>query len=248
MAEKRPYVVTIAGHDPSSGAGLNADIKTFEQHKVQGLSVCTAITVQTDDKFQSVKWVDESLIIEQLEMLLVHFNPSHFKIGITENTNSLSAIIDKILKHNSKSKIIWDPVLKTSTGSDLLEVEQEKLFSILEKIELITPNYNESIILGNNQDGMTATENLAKYCKVLLKGGHNPNSIGRDYLFTNEKVYPFKPKAKNVSSKHGSGCVYASALTACLAKGYPLVKACLKAKQYTEKFLGSNKSLLGYHK
>ena len=84
---------------------------------------------------------------------------------------------------------------------------------------------------------------------MFLKGGHAEKKVGYDTLFLKEgKQFSFRPKTKNIFSKHGSGCVLSSALTANLAKGEDLQRACLKAKQYTERILSSNKTLLGYHK
>ena len=82
MSLERPYVCTIAGHDPSGGAGLNADLKVFEQHMVYGFSVCTATTVQTDNEFFEINWVDAKIIKNQLLRLVKKFTIKFFKIGI----------------------------------------------------------------------------------------------------------------------------------------------------------------------
>ena len=99
------------------------------------------------------------------------------------------------------------------------------------------------------KDEKKASQDLSKFCNVFLKGGHNENDLGRDFLFTTEgKEFSFRAKQKVEVGKHGSGCVLSSAIITNLARGYKLHRACLRAKQYTAEFLNSNKNLLGYHK
>ena len=85
MAEDRPYVLTIGGHDPSGGAGITADIKTMESIGVQGMSVCTALTFQTEDYFEGLVWVEKKELKKQLKPILEQYNIKVVKIGIIEN-------------------------------------------------------------------------------------------------------------------------------------------------------------------
>ena len=147
-------------------------------------------------------------------------------------------------------KIIWDPILKASAGFEIHKnLDKEKLLSILKNIFLLTPNTQEINSFTGSNDPMKSAEQLSTHCNILLKGGHSEKKKGYDYLFTSEgKVYPFRPKKISENSKHGSGCVLSSAITANLALGNNLQRSCLKAKDYATKFLTSNKTLLGYHK
>lgn len=249
MPKQRPYVLSIAGFDPSGGAGLLADIKTFEAHKVNGLAVCSALTWQNDITFKKVQWVNVEEMIEQAGLLFDRFTISYVKIGLVENWQTLYRLTQYLKSKNPKVKVILDPVLKASAGFTFHEkVKKEELVEILETVFLITPNWDEVKMLYPDQEPLEGSKALGKHCHVLLKGGHNKENQGKDYLFYKDKIYPFNPKKVVRYPKHGSGCVLSSAITAQLARGYKLHKACLKAKTYVSWFLGSNESLLGYHK
>ena len=156
-------------------------------------------------------------------------------------------LIDKIIAKQPNIKIVWDPVLSASAGVDFGQ-DLSELSVVLEKVFLITPNWSEAIKLSGNDDAIAGAKELSNITKILLKGGHNPENLGRDILFDDEGELFFKPKPGNYSPKHGSGCVYASALAATIAKGYPQQKAILKAKRYIEYFLASSNTLIGRHK
>jgi len=255
--KKRPNILTIAGFDPSNGAGLTADVKTFEILKCYGLSVCTANTVQDDVEFKTCHWMSVEVILDQIEVLFKRFQINYVKIGIVENWETLLVIVDKLLEFNPKMKIILDPVLTSSsnfdfhsnvTSSPVEMSHQDLLEGILSKIYLLTPNYNEIEQLYPEKDISETIKHISSITNLFLKGGHHPDELGKDVLFTSEgKQFSLNPKLKNCSEKHGSGCVLSSAITSYLALGFPLLKACYRGKRYTEKFLSSNKSLLGFH-
>lgn len=248
MPRNRPYVHIIAGHDPSSGAGLSADIKTLEANKVYGLSVCTALTWQHESKLDAVEWISVAKILSALEILVEKYPLQWIKIGIVENIEVLGEIVSWIKGRNPIAQIILDPVFTASVGKAFHEqVEQEKWLHVFSHCHLITPNWEEMQLLFPEDDPIYSARSLGEQVIVYLKGGHNPDDPGRDYLFTGKKEYSFRPKGEHISPKHGSGCVLASAITANLARGYPLHKACLRAKGYTARFLSSHPSLLGYH-
>ncbi len=247
MRQERKYVLSIAGFDPSGGAGLLADIKTFEAHKVHGLGVISANTFQNDTEFLRVDWIPVESIIEQIDILRKRFSFEYIKIGLIENFEVLKKVIGHCLKVMANCRIIWDPILKASAGFGFHK-DLSLLADILPKVFLLTPNSEEVQVLGG-KNVEESTNSLAQQCHVLLKGGHRTDKPGYDSLYMKEgKQFSFRPKMKEVSSKHGSGCVLSSAIAANLAKGEELKRACLMAKEYTEKFLSSNKTLLGHHK
>lgn len=246
--KKRPNILTIAGFDPSNGAGLTADIKTFETLKCYGLSVCTANTIQNDIEFKACHWTAIDVVLNQIDILFHRFEIHFVKIGIVENWDTLSIIIHRLQVLSPDIKIILDPVLKSSSDFHFHSDNSEKLDDILSKIYLLTPNYNEIEQLYSEKNREDTLAYIASKTNVLLKGGHRTDNIGRDVLYLiNKKQFTLNPKSFNCSEKHGSGCVLSSAITSYLALGYPILKACKKGKQYTEKFLSSNKSLLGFH-
>src|SRR5690606_34283761 len=112
--KKRPYILSVAGFDPSGGAGVLADIKTFEAYKTIGLGVSTALTYQTEDSFLGVDWHTEKQLEMQLETLLKRYPVEIAKIGLVESLNSLDHILDILQNYRPGMKIIWDPILKAS--------------------------------------------------------------------------------------------------------------------------------------
>lgn len=248
MLPERKYVMSIAGFDPSGGAGLLADIKTFEQHKVHGLSVSTATTLQTENKFYSIQWADLKEVINAVDVLMNSYPLQVIKIGIVPSFDFLSQLVMHIKNKNATIKIIIDPIIKSTTGFDFQkEIPEEKLISVLSTIFLLTPNVEEAMFLSNNTDVETAANKLSKYCNVLLKGGHHKTSIGVDYLYSENTCVELKPTFHNLSAKHGSGCVLSAAIASNLALGFDLKTSCIHAKNYVERFLSSSNSLLGYH-
>jgi hydroxymethylpyrimidine/phosphomethylpyrimidine kinase len=247
----RPFVLSIAGFDPSGGAGLLADVKTFESLGCYGLAVNTANTIQNDMKFEACHWTSEAIILQQLELLLKSFPVEVVKIGIFENLQILNKVIDKLLVKNKSIKIIWDSVLKSSSGFSFQEPQefQKNLESVLERIFLVTPNFNEMKMFYPELNMEETIMKISSKTNLYLKGGHRSEDIGLDELFTTEgESLSFKPGRNDCSEKHGSGCIVSSALAANLALGESLPEASRKAKEYIEKVLASNKTLLGYHK
>lgn len=236
---QQPTTISIAGFDPSAGAGVLSDIKTYEQHTVQGFGVNTALTYQNDCEFDGLDWCSEKQIVQQIEVLQRRFQIDYAKIGLIENLTVLKAIIAQLKKQGTQ--IIWDPILKASAGYEFhSEMDKSDLVSVLKKCYLVTPNKDEFEFLNTICD-------LKKYCSVLLKGGHENGLESIDVLYTNGIEIPFANKRLN-TSKHGSGCVLSAATTANLCKGVNLEKAIKNAKHYTTQYIMSTDTLLGQHK
>jgi hydroxymethylpyrimidine/phosphomethylpyrimidine kinase len=248
MTYQRPIALSIAGFDPTGGAGILADIKTFEQNKCLGFGVITANTIQTESDFLSANWMDIEQVLASLKPLFQNYVINIVKIGIVQNLETLKEIVLYLTKQNPTIKIVWDTVLASSSGYNLLDgFTQSDLTEILKKCYLITPNFNEVKLLANKQDAQESVDFLKKYCNVYLKGGHNLSEIGVDYLFYNQTKLKIQTQASLLSAKHGSGCVLSSAIVSRLALSEELEKACMEAKIYVEKILASNTQLLGYH-
>lgn len=249
MPTNRPFVLSIAGFDPSAGAGVLADIKTFEQHRVYGFAINTANTIQTENEFVAIQWTALDFVLQSIETLFNSYEIKAVKIGIIPSLNYLQSIVFLIKKLSPKTKIVWDTVLKSSTEFDFLTLQnQNDLILILNQIDLITPNYNEILKLGISETSVEIiTERLSKNCAVLLKGGHHPSKIGTDFLHTQNQFFRLSPKNTEIFQKHGSGCVLSAAITANLALEQELLIACKNAKNYTENFLLSNPTQLGNH-
>lgn len=258
MSKNRPFVLTIAGFDPSGGAGVLADIKTFEQHRVYGFAINTGNTIQTEKEFFEMQWTNLTFVLKSLEKLFGNYAINAVKIGIVPSLEYLKEIVFTIKKLSPKTKIVWDTVLKSSTDFDFLCIENRlNLTRILNQIDLITPNYDEIKIIFPNFSPLSCFINSLSpvrresnediICSVLLKGGHNPNEMGVDYLYTDNEIHQLLPKAIECYEKHGSGCVLSAAITANMALEQNLKTACEKAKIYTENYLLSNPTKLGFH-
>lgn len=243
MSGKRPYCLTIAGFDPSGGAGIVADCKTFEQLRVQGLSVLTANTIQTEDAFVSANWIPQETILAQLELLLERYPVRHIKIGLIENAEVLLAILDLLHARIERPFILWDPILAATaaSGNDSLPQQRfsEKLPEILQRISFMTPNIPE-------YETLFGTDQPPGQVQLYLKGGH-AEQPGTDLLFAEGKRYPFRAHVKTALSKHGTGCILSAAILAHSSRRFPLVRTCLLSKRYVERALVSNATLLAYH-
>ncbi|MHC0443804.1 hydroxymethylpyrimidine/phosphomethylpyrimidine kinase [Flavobacterium sp. 3-218] len=244
MSANRPFVLTIAGLDPSSGAGILADIKTFEQHKVTGFAISTANTIQTENQFYEIQWTDLSFVIRSIETMFLNYKISVVKIGIVSSLNDLNQIVSTVKKLSPLTKIVWDPVLKSTTKFEFMTIEDRlDLKKILSKIDLITPNYHEAEILF--PDFISKENEFSS--SILLKGGHNEKALGIDRLFLKNEVLELLPSDKKCFEKHGSGCVLSSAIASNLALEQTLTEACKNAKIYIENYLTSTSTLIGYH-
>ncbi len=249
MNYNRPIVLSIAGFDPCAGAGVLADIKTFEQHQCLGMAVNTSITNQVEDKFISVKWFSSEEIIEYIKPLINKYKIDFVKIGIIENLDTLHKVVSYLKQTNKAIKIIWDTVLSASSGFNFIDnLDKTKLIEVLQNIYLITPNTNEVKKLSGLESEQDAAKYLSNYCQVLLKGGHSIDKEGIDFLFSNNNITEIqKQTSSTISPKHGSGCILSSSITANLALGNDIETACIKAKKYIETILNSNTNLLAYH-
>jgi hydroxymethylpyrimidine/phosphomethylpyrimidine kinase len=241
----------VAGFDPSGGAGVLADAKTFENQKVLGLGVVSAITYQHESLYIGTNWLSFGEIKKQLEPLFEKYKIDWVKIGLIENFDVLTELVDYLITQNSKVRIILDPILKATAAKESFneQVDRDKFRQITPKLFMITPNWEEIKLLLSGQDPLEASSELSMDCHVFLKGGHRAEKLGYDTLFVKggQKSFSYKSKQHIKYPKHGSGCVLSSAILANLAKGYPLHKSCLLAKRYIEDFLNSNSTLLGWH-
>ncbi len=247
MQSKHPCILSIAGFDPSGGAGILADVKTFEQLQVHGIAACTAITLQTESEFKGVAWIPGHQIEMQIETLLQKYPVQFAKIGLIQNLEVLDDLLLFMKRKFPAVNIIWDPILKSSSGFSFHDhFDEALLFNILSKIFLITPNETEARQLMQAEDGMIAARNLHRFCRVFLKSYTSGNEHA-DILFEDGKEVILKSTLLHNSEKHGSGCVLSAAIGAMLSKGIDLQGACTIAKQYTHDFMASSEGLLGMH-
>ncbi len=243
-----PYVMSIAGFDPSAGAGILSDIKTIEANGGYGFGVVSAITCQNDIAFEKVTWLPLIEIKEQIDVLLKRFEIRYFKIGLIQSLEVLYQLITYIKEKVPVAVIIWDPILKASAGFVFhRSIEKDMLQQVFSNVTCITPNIPEAHQLfgADNLSERLLTE--SDQYNIYLKGGHSDNANATDILFAKKQTHLFTNQRIANGEKHGSGCVLSTAFTTQLAIGKDLSTAASNANQYTNHFLLSNKSLLGYH-
>lgn len=248
MQQHRHYVISLAGFDPSAGAGILADIKTFEQLGVYGLGVCSALTIQLEDRFHHVQWITTEQIVRQLHLLLEKYDVEYIKIGIVESLSKLHEILLFLSNHFPKVKAIWDPVRKTSTGFEFHPGDNVKEFTACCRlVYLITPNAEEAKAWTGRDDAMAAALSLQPFTNIFLKSYQAADGSIMDVLLQGDQRWNFDSPPLNGFKKHGSGCVLSAAITALLAQGNDMKNSCGWAKSYTFEFLKSANDLLGEH-
>jgi hydroxymethylpyrimidine/phosphomethylpyrimidine kinase len=249
MAVTPPVVLTIAGFDPSSGAGITADIKTIAAHECYGVSCITALTVQSTQGVRRVAGVDPKIIAETLQELVSDLAVEAVHIGMLGNEQVVEVVAD-FLGQARLPHVVLDPVLKSSSGADLLDAAGTRLLieRLIPLAELVTPNLDEASVLTGmavtNLDQMrkaAARLHSLGAANVVVTGGHLEKAI--DLLSfttargTEQEVFQADHQRSN--STHGTGCAFATALACHLAHGRGLPEAVLLSKVYVSAAIGN---------
>ena len=231
--------LTIAGSDPSGGAGLQADLKTFHQHGVYGMAVVTLVTVQNTRSVTRVDVLEPALVRQQLEAVLSDIPPGAVKTGALGNAAVISAVAEAL--RGQRAPLVVDPVMISKHGHPLLAAEAQGALveRLLPLTTLLTPNTHEAgALLGRPittlEEAEAAARELAQRGPraVLVKGGHLTGSEAVDVLFAEGMLTHFRAPRVETKHTHGTGCTYASAIAAGLALGKPLRTAIDDAKRW----------------
>ena len=241
-------ILTIAGSDPSSGAGIQSDIKTFSSFDCHGLTAITAITSQNSSKFSNVEAVSPKMLEDQMESIFSDFKVNSIKIGMVFNSAIIKTIHKKI--KNLNIPIVVDPVLKSTTGGLLLETKAIPDFKkyIISISTVITPNKYELEMLSGKK--IRTRKDISDSVKILKKiGAKNVILTGvedrkkvLDYIFLENNEYVMSNN-KISKKNHGSGCNYSAALTAALTKGNNLSESIKIAKEFSYNSIKNSKKL-----
>jgi len=243
----KPYVLSIAGLDPTAGAGILADVKTITATGGYGFAVATCLTAQTEDECFHVQWLPVKEITQQLKPLLENYPIDVTKLGAMKDLSMATAIIDYVLSIKPDMKFVLDPILSTSSGKEFMKLNAD-IKTLLSKIYLLTPNYPEIQMLTEDQNALEAAMILSMHTNVYLKGGHSNEPVLVDRLFVKGTMIEYPKERNPVAKKHGSGCVLSSALATYLAQGNTLQEASEKASKYMCGFFSSSETKLGLHK
>lgn len=232
-------VLTIAGSDSGSGAGVQADLKTFFCHGVYGVNVITALTAQNTLGIKDILPVEPSFVRAQLEAVEEDFAIEGIKIGMIPNIQ-VGFVIREWLANKHPKNVVIDPVMVATCNRNLIVQEEvvQAFGPIFRHADLITPNLSEAGFLSGMkihapEDMEEAAERISQQyqCSVLIKGGHL-SLTASDYLVTNQIKKWFHQERIENHNNHGTGCTLSSSIVANLALGYDMSDAVQKAKDY----------------
>jgi len=260
MADKPPVVLTIAGFDPSSGAGVTADIKTIAAHACYGVSCITALTVQSTSGVKRVEPTDPALISDTLEELATDLEIAAVHIGMLGSGKIVRTVADFLSSRpDSKRKarlpnIVLDPVLKSSSGADLLDSAGTRLLidRLIPLSDVVTPNVDEAAVLTGlkvkeieEMKAAAARLHAMGASGIVITGGHLEKAI--DLLsFTSKRGVEqeiFKADRQRSNSTHGTGCAFATSMACHLALDRGLAEATLLAKTYVTAAIANGQTL-----
>ena len=237
--------LTIGGSDPTGGAGIQADLKTFKSFGVYGLSIPTALTAQNTNGVTGIYDLPSGFFSNQLDTLLKDIKPDALKTGMLSSSEIIKIIAEKIKQYSLKNLVV-DPVTVSSTGVPLvndnaLEFMKDYLFPLA---KVITPNiYEASLFTGINiqdeEDMKKAAIKLKGFGSetVIITGGHLERQTIDLLLYEGEFLSLQREKIEG--QYHGTGCVFSSAITACLAFGYDVRETSVKANEFVWKAIKS---------
>jgi hydroxymethylpyrimidine/phosphomethylpyrimidine kinase len=254
LKDNKPSVLTIAGFDPSSGAGITADLKTIAALGLYGVSCITCLTVQTTQGVLRTETVRPEMVRETLAALADDTSPIATKIGVLGSAE-VAATVSEFLKTNALPHVVLDPVLQSSSGAPLLDRSGIDVLKgeLLSLAEVITPNLDEAAVLSGMQ--VTDESGFKQAAKrlhelgaknVVIKGGHLPQPV--DFLSQlgpgggvfSQSYAGVKVQTANT---HGTGCAFSTALACNLGRGIELPEAVRAAKEYVAAALRNSYSI-----
>ncbi len=245
----RKILLSIAGFDPTSGAGIGLDLRVFRELDFHGMAILTSLTSQNTEGVIEVYCLPPDFLWNQYQVLSEDVTFSGIKLGMVGSKKN-ARIIAKILSKHTKIPKVLDPVFKSSSGTWLIEEDAipDYVKEIRGKATLITPNLEEaSLIAGIKVSRLDDMRKAAKIifeqiqCPCLIKGGHLQEEIS-DILFDGKKCHVFERK-KIARKVHGTGCFLSSSLLAYIARGLRLEQAVRQAIELTHKALESSVKL-----
>jgi hydroxymethylpyrimidine/phosphomethylpyrimidine kinase len=233
--------LTIAGFDPCCGAGTVADLKTFAAHGCYGVAAITSMTVQNTQGVEAVHNTPSAELRGQLDILVKDCEIAAVKIGMLGNRGN-AVVIGEFLDAHRFPHVILDPVMKSSSGTELLDAGGVKYVAteLMKRSTVFTPNVPEAEVLtGLEIKDVLAMEAAARKLvemgapAVIVKGGHMERAV--DVVFDGSELVQLGGDRVKTENMHGTGCTFASALTAQLAAGRGLIEAATLAKAYVTK-------------
>ena len=243
-------VLTIAGTDPTGGAGVQADLKTFMAHNVYGMSIITALVAQNTLGVKDIMNVTPDFLEEQFDCVFNDIFPDALKIGMVSETELIHTIVKKLKQYHARH-IVVDPVMVSTSGSRLIEDSalDALKYELIPLSEIITPNIPEAEVLTgkkikSKEDMIRAAQDIRQWYQgdILIKGGHFEDRADDLLYHNNEKIWLECEHIDNPNT-HGTGCTLSSAIASHLASGYDMITSVRKAKDYISGALKANLDL-----
>lgn len=237
--KKIPCALTIAGTDPTGGAGIQADLKTFQELKSYGMSVITSVVSQNTTGVQAVHHLPLDMIEEQLTSIISDVPVHAFKTGMIANINMMKVIAKKVTDLNAH--FVMDPVMVATSGDPLIAEEARDYLRdyLLPLTSIVTPNIPEAESLtGDTIETEDDMKEAAAYIvktlgarSAIVKGGHLKGDA-IDFFYDGNQIHSFTAQRIKTNNTHGTGCTLSAAITAYLSQDLPLLTAVDKAKKY----------------
>ncbi len=242
-----PLVLSFSGHDPSGGAGIQADIETSKSMDVSIATVVTALTVQNSQTVSKVVAVDPELVKEQAKAILEDMPVAAFKLGLLGSIKNIE-VIHNIIHQYPNIPVVMDPIIRSGSGTSLSNKDMILAFSdlIFPLTKIVTPNSHEALWLAPKADNIDscAQELMDDGCDyVLITGTHEATKDVVNSLYHQHKKVEDFYWQRLRHEYHGSGCTLASAIAALLARGLSIFDAVNEAQNYTWEALSAGKQL-----
>lgn len=244
----RPALLSIAGVDPTNGAGIGADQRVAQDFSVRCYAVPGCVTVQSAEQFVEARPLPDSYIRSAISTLHSTHPVAVAKIGMVTSVEQLRSIVS-LLRSFGVRTIVWDSILKASESNCATLTVRDDIVSLISGIDMITPNYLEAEQLF----GSTEIEELQRIaqqtkCSILLKGGHSHSDTHTvsNYLITAREIVPYRTH-RHSRSIHGTGCMLSSAIAALLATGYSLEQAVATATHYVASIFSQSGTAIADH-
>jgi len=245
MHPSPPAALTIAGSDCSAGAGIQADLKTFQHFGVHGLTAVTCVVSETANVVRMVHPVPPGVLEDQMALLLESFPIAAIKTGMLYSADHIGVVIDCLSRFPAIAVVV-DPVMISSTGTPLLEPAAMAILreELLPLASLVTPNLHEAEALAS--ESIQSSDDLERIALLLssrygvpflVKGGHLDSPDCTDLLAANGHLHHFTAPRIALPGSHGTGCTLSAAIAANLALGLPLAEAVSRAKHYLTRTL-----------
>jgi len=242
IAKSVPRALTIAGSDSGGGAGIQADLKTFQELDVYGMSAITALTAQNTMGVQAVYPIDGDAVATQIRSIGQDIGVDALKTGMLFSPEIIS-VVSTVIREFGWSKVVVDPVMIAKGGSILLQETAIRALTteLLPLTDVLTPNIPEAeyltgISIGGKWDKRDMARKLAQFGSrhIIIKGGHDESLTAIDLLYDGHNFTELEGNWIDTVHTHGTGCTFSAALTAGLASGLELEAALIQAKAFIQ--------------